>query len=156
METNVEQYSKYIHDTDRTIAQARILSAATEHNVVIMEEYNLDCVWSDTIGHAIVKQADSTVIELEFNVESTVKVMRKFAGEAGTHQWKIFKPFQKEGAYDLKEGDHVVVLGTMKDRVIMEDPSHSITLPKSVRIRTHLIPREHFFAQDMHSTPESH
>ena len=122
---------------------------------MIIDEYNLDCVWCNTIGHAIVKQSDSTIIEMEFNVEETVKVIRKFVGDAGTHQWKLYKSVAKVGAFDVKEGDYVVVLGIRRDKVIMEDPNHSIFSSKSEGIKTYLIPPEHFFPQDMHLSPES-
>ena len=155
IESNAENYSEYIHNSDRTIARAKILSAAAKQNEKIIDEYNLDCLRCSTIGRATVKQSDSTTIEIEFNVEETVKVNRRFVGDAGTHQWQLFQSVTKDGAFEINEEDYVVVLGILRDKVIMEVPNHVPSTSESKKIKTYLISSEYFFPQDMHLSPES-
>ena len=78
------------------------------------------------------------------NLYSASEQNRKFACEAGTHQWRLFKSIEKEGVFSINRGDHVVVLVIRMDKVIIEDPNHSIYSSKIEGIKKHLIPVDHF------------
>lgn len=154
-EENLNKFTSYITSTDNTLKEANYLSIAQQQNTASMNEYNLDCQFSNAIGNAIVKRSDSTVIEFEFNVVDTSKLSRRFVGVSGTHEWKIFKSFEKLGAFSVVEGDYVVVLGIRGDTIHIQDPTYSGSSSNSEKIRTFLIPTDNFFPSDMHLTPES-
>lgn len=154
-EENSISFTSYINSTDDTLTLASYLSISQQQDTASMNEYSLDCQLTNSIGNAIVKKKDSTVIEFEFNVDETSKVNRKFVGVTGTHEWKIFSSLQKVGAFTITEGDYVVVLGIKRDKVHIQDPTHSVNSCTTEMIKTFLLPTEHFFPSDMHLTPES-
>lgn len=133
------------------------MSSNNETNAANMKEYNLDITNEDNVGTAMIIQSDLTVLEIDFNISLTVQVNRKFHGVAGTHEWKIYQPVDKEGVISLNVGDYVVVLGITKDKVHIQDPNYDKDTHTLDKIKTFKLNPEHFYVPhaNLHASPES-
>ena len=131
------------------------LMTAHNQNTASMNEYVLDCNTCSHLGHAMIRQIDGTIIEIEFDIDLTARDNRKFCGEVGTHEWVIYKPIEKPGEFSISVKESVIVLGIHRSKVHIQDPNQIGIAGRTTNSVTFLIPLDNFICDDVALTPES-
>ena len=152
---NLAEFTSYTTTTDNTLALANQLSLSHHQNTASMNEYALDCKTCSHLGHAVIRQFDGTLIDIEFDIALTVRENRRFCGEIGTHEWVIYKPIEKPGEFSIHVKESVIVLGIHRNKVHIQDPNQIGIAGRIAKSQTFLIPVENFICDDITLTPES-
>ena len=116
-------------------------------------EYDLSyCV---NRGEAKISSACGASEDVDFNVDKTVSIGRKFGGVHGTHKWKLGKNFLKNGSILFNKGIFLSVTSiTDSNKVVFSSPLFSEM--NAVPIKMYTISAKYFYVtNEIFGTPES-